>query len=176
MIFRNQSHRLFGLFQGLKEFVNEVNTLASLQHSSLCKLIGFHAREGSEHRMLVFERLFHGSLDRLLFGRSDGPSIDWNARTKIALCAAQGLTFLHEEGPFQVSTLLSAIRSLSCVAFFPVIQTCSFWCHLCILLRKFVVFHVETCPMIVILLNFLSPPTGNVPRIFNWKYTNRQGF
>ncbi|KAK4377433.1 hypothetical protein RND71_003729 [Anisodus tanguticus] len=93
--------RLHPSSQGLKVFVNEVNTLASLQHSSLCKLIGFHAREGSEHRMLVFERLFHGSLDRLLFARSDGPSIDWNARTKIALCAAQGLTFLHEEGPFQ---------------------------------------------------------------------------
>lgn len=96
----------FWLFQGLKEFVTEANTLASLQHPSLCKLIGFHAREGSDHRMLVYERLFHGSLDRLLFGRSDGPPMDWNARTKIALCAAQGLTFLHEEGPFQVSMLL----------------------------------------------------------------------
>ncbi|KAK4342607.1 hypothetical protein RND71_038423 [Anisodus tanguticus] len=93
--------RLHPSSQGLKEFVTEVNTLASLQHSSLCKLIGFHAREGSEHRMLVYERLFHGSLDRLLFVRSDGPPIDWNARMKIALCAAQGLTFLHEEGPFQ---------------------------------------------------------------------------
>ncbi|MCD9637519.1 hypothetical protein HAX54_020852 [Datura stramonium] len=57
--------------------------------------------------MLVYERLFHGSLDRLLFGRSDGPPIDWNARTKIALCAAQGLTFLHEEGPFQALANLS---------------------------------------------------------------------
>ncbi|GJY40673.1 probable serine/threonine-protein kinase PBL1 [Tanacetum coccineum] len=87
--------------QGLKEFVSEVNTLASLQHPYLCKLIGFHAREGSDKRMLVYGRLFHGSLDRLLYGRSDGPPIDWNARMKIALCAAQGLTFLHEEGPFQ---------------------------------------------------------------------------
>ncbi|KAL0450910.1 UNVERIFIED_CONTAM: putative serine/threonine-protein kinase PIX7 [Sesamum latifolium] len=87
--------------QGLKEFVNDVNTLASLQHPFLCKLIGFHAREGSDHRMLVYERLFHGSLDRLLYGRSDGPPIDWNGRMKVALCAAQGLTFLHEEGPFQ---------------------------------------------------------------------------
>ena len=52
--------------------------------------------------MLVYERLYHGSLDRLLYGRSDGPSIDWNTRMKIAICAAQGLTFLHEEGPFQV--------------------------------------------------------------------------
>ncbi|XAR55735.1 Non-specific serine/threonine protein kinase [Bertholletia excelsa] len=87
--------------QGLREFVNEVNTLASLQHPNLCKLIGFYAREGSDQRMLVYERLFHGSLDRLLYGRSDGPPIDWNARMKVALCAAQGLTFLHEEGPFQ---------------------------------------------------------------------------
>lgn len=87
--------------QGLKEFVSEVNTLASLQHPYLCKLIGFHAREGSDKRMLVYERLFHGSLDRLLYGRTDGPPIDWNARMKVALCAAHGLTFLHEEGPFQ---------------------------------------------------------------------------
>ncbi|CAI9779176.1 unnamed protein product [Fraxinus pennsylvanica] len=87
--------------QGLKEFVNEVNTLASLQHPFLCKLIGFHAREGSDRRMLVYERLYHGSLDRLLYGRSNGPPIDWNSRMKVALCAAQGLTFLHEEGPFQ---------------------------------------------------------------------------
>lgn len=93
------------IFQGLKEFVNDVNKLASLQHPFLCKLIGFHAREGSDHRMLVYERLFHGSLDRLLYGRSDGPPIDWNSRMKVALCAAQGVTFLHEEGPFQVSKL-----------------------------------------------------------------------
>ncbi|KAJ6993115.1 hypothetical protein NC653_016296 [Populus alba x Populus x berolinensis] len=86
---------------GLKEFINEVNTLASLQHPNLCKLLGYHARDGSDQRMLVYERLYHGSLDRLLYGRSDGPPIDWNTRMKIALCAAQGLTFLHEEGPFQ---------------------------------------------------------------------------
>ncbi|KAK8511045.1 hypothetical protein V6N12_033327 [Hibiscus sabdariffa] len=87
--------------QGLRDFINEVNTLASLQHPNICKLIGFHARDNAEQRMLVYERLFHGSLDRLLYGRSDGPPLDWNTRMKIALCSAQGLTFLHEEGPFQ---------------------------------------------------------------------------
>lgn len=100
------------LTQGLREFVNEVNTLASLQHPNLCKLLGFHARDGSEQRMLVYERLFHGSLDRLLYSRSDGPLIDWNSRMKIALCAAQGLTFLHEEGPFQVTELVCLINIL----------------------------------------------------------------
>ncbi|CAA0830591.1 Protein kinase superfamily protein [Striga hermonthica] len=93
--------RLHPCNQGFKEFVNDVNTLASLQHPNLCKLIGYHVREGSDLRMLVYERLFHGSLDRLLYGRSDGPPLDWNSRMKVALCAAQGLTFLHEEGPFQ---------------------------------------------------------------------------
>ncbi|KAI3751812.1 hypothetical protein L2E82_22903 [Cichorium intybus] len=67
-------------------------TIASLQHLYLCKLIGFHAREGSDRRLLVCERLFHGSLDRLLYGRTGGPPIEWNARMKVALCAAQGLT------------------------------------------------------------------------------------
>ncbi|EOY04460.1 Serine-threonine/tyrosine-protein kinase [Theobroma cacao] len=93
--------RLHPSTQGLREFINEVNTLASLQHPNLCKLLGYHARDSSEQRMLVYERLFHGSLDRLLYGRSDGPPLDWNTRMKIALCSAQGLTFLHEEGPFQ---------------------------------------------------------------------------
>ncbi|XP_073009258.1 probable serine/threonine-protein kinase PBL1 [Typha latifolia] len=87
--------------QDLKDFMNVVNTLASLQHPNLCKLIGFHAQEGSNERMLVYERLYHGSLDRLLHGKSDGPSIDWSTRMKVALCAARGLAFLHEEGPFQ---------------------------------------------------------------------------
>ncbi|EEF33675.1 probable serine/threonine-protein kinase PBL1 [Ricinus communis] len=93
--------RLHSSPQGFKEFINEVNTLASLRHPNLCKLLGYHARDGSEQRMLIYERLYHGSLDRLLYGRLDGPPIDWNTRMKIALCAAQGLTFLHEEGPFQ---------------------------------------------------------------------------
>ncbi|KAK3444814.1 probable serine/threonine-protein kinase PBL1 [Eucalyptus grandis] len=87
--------------QGIKEFISDANTLASLQHPYLSKLLGYCAPEGSELRALVYERLYHGSLDRLLYGRSDGPPIDWNSRMKVALCAAQGLTFLHEEGPFQ---------------------------------------------------------------------------
>ncbi|KAI4324532.1 hypothetical protein MLD38_030015 [Melastoma candidum] len=87
--------------QGIKEFVNDANTLASLQHPNLCKLLGYHARDSSDLRALVYEKLHHGSLDRLLHGRTDGPLIDWNARMKVALCAAQGLAFLHEEGPFQ---------------------------------------------------------------------------
>ncbi|KAL5227872.1 hypothetical protein ABZP36_016137 [Zizania latifolia] len=93
--------RLLPSTQSLKEFRTQVNTLASLQHPNLCKLIGFHAREDSNERMLVYERLHHGSLDKLLFGRPDGRFMDWFARLKVALGSARGLAFLHDEGPFQ---------------------------------------------------------------------------
>uniref|UniRef100_A0A0A9CS31 Protein kinase domain-containing protein n=1 Tax=Arundo donax TaxID=35708 RepID=A0A0A9CS31_ARUDO len=93
--------RLLPSTQSLKEFKTQVNTLASLQHPNLCKLIGYHAREDSNERMLVYERLHHGSLDKLLFGRPDGRFMDWSKRLKVALGAARGLAFLHDEGPFQ---------------------------------------------------------------------------
>ncbi|PNY03940.1 receptor-like protein kinase [Trifolium pratense] len=91
--------------QGLREFINEVNNLATLQHPNLCKLLGFYASDSSEPRMLIYERLSKGSLDHLLFGRSDCPSIDWNARIKIAICArlSKGsldhLLFGRSDGP-----------------------------------------------------------------------------
>ncbi|KAJ1285982.1 hypothetical protein BS78_03G319000 [Paspalum vaginatum] len=93
--------RLLPSTQSLKEFKAQVNTLASLQHPNLCKLIGYYAREDSNGRMLVYERLHHGSLDKLLFGRPDGHFMDWSKRLKVALGAAKGLAFLHDEGPFQ---------------------------------------------------------------------------
>ncbi|KAE8694999.1 putative transcription factor [Hibiscus syriacus] len=105
--------------QGLREFINEVNTLASLQHPNLCKLLGYHAHDGSEERMLVYERLF-GSLDQVLYGRADGPPLDWNTQMKIALCSAQGLIFLHEEGPFQIDKDFSAkLLGYGCVGHIP---------------------------------------------------------
>ncbi|KAM0844563.1 hypothetical protein ACQ4PT_056967 [Festuca glaucescens] len=93
--------RLLPSNQSFKEFKMQVNMLASLQHPNLCKLIGFHAKEESSERMLVYELLHHGSLDRLLFGRPDGRFMDWATRLKVALGAAKGLAFLHDEGPFQ---------------------------------------------------------------------------
>lgn len=92
--------RLLGTRQTYKEFLMEVNTISCLDHSHLCKLIGFHARENGE-RLLVYERLHRGSLDGLLYGNGSPSLIDWRTRMKIALAVAQGLAYLHEEGPFQ---------------------------------------------------------------------------
>lgn len=96
--------------------------LASLQNPNLCKLIGFHAQEGSNEHMLVYERLCHGSLDRLLHGRSDGgPTMDWSTRIKVALSAARGLAFLHDEGPFQVMIVVCHLLFTFFVLFFSVV-------------------------------------------------------
>lgn len=102
-LMRHWCNIFFTTLQSFKEFKAQVNTLASLQHPNICKLIGYHARDESNERMLVYERLHHGSLDRLLFGRPEGRLMDWSTRLKVALGAAKGLAFLHDEGPFQVT-------------------------------------------------------------------------
>ena len=51
--------------------------------------------------MLIYEILSHESLDQIIYGRANGLPIDWCTRMIITLGAAQGLAYLHEEGPFQ---------------------------------------------------------------------------
>ncbi|KAL5684023.1 hypothetical protein ACJX0J_010408, partial [Zea mays] len=45
-------------------------------------LINIFCRPRLDLLMLVYERLYHGSLDKLLFGRSDGRFMDWSKRLK----------------------------------------------------------------------------------------------
>ncbi|PIA27976.1 hypothetical protein AQUCO_07400078v1 [Aquilegia coerulea] len=79
--------------QGHKEWLAEVNFLGDLLHPNLVKLIGY-CIEGDQ-RMLVYEFMPRGSLENHLFRRS--LPLPWSIRMKIALGAAKGLAFLHEE-------------------------------------------------------------------------------
>jgi serine/threonine protein kinase len=87
--------------QGQKEFRAEVATIGNIHHFNLVRLCGFCV-EGS-YRMLVYEFMEHGSLDRLLFRKilveegEDAVSLDWLNRLNIAICTARGLAYLHEE-------------------------------------------------------------------------------
>ncbi|CAO2829150.1 unnamed protein product [Amaranthus hypochondriacus] len=79
--------------QGHKEWLAEVNYLGDLIHPNLVKLIGYCIED--DQRLLVYEFMPRGSLENHLFRRS--LPLPWSIRMKIALGAAKGLSFLHEE-------------------------------------------------------------------------------
>ncbi|KAJ0243117.1 Serine-threonine/tyrosine-protein kinase [Hirschfeldia incana] len=79
-------------FQGDREWLAEVNYLGQLSHPNLVKLIGYCCED--EHRLLVYEYMSLGSLEKHLFRRV-GCTLTWSKRVKIALDAAKGLAFLH---------------------------------------------------------------------------------
>ncbi|PRQ40855.1 putative protein kinase RLK-Pelle-RLCK-VIIa-2 family [Rosa chinensis] len=79
--------------QGHKEWLAEVNFLGDLVHLNLVKLIGYCIED--DQRLLVYEFMPRGSLENHLFRRS--LPLPWSIRMKIALGAAKGLAFLHEE-------------------------------------------------------------------------------
>ncbi|KAI3814931.1 hypothetical protein L1987_14580 [Smallanthus sonchifolius] len=80
--------------QGDQEFCSEVEVLSCAQHRNVVMLIGFCIEDG--RRLLVYEYICNGSLDSHLYGRHRDP-LDWAARQKIAVGAARGLRYLHEE-------------------------------------------------------------------------------
>ncbi|XVF55186.1 hypothetical protein PTKIN_Ptkin06aG0016600 [Pterospermum kingtungense] len=86
--------RLEGVLQGDAQFWAEVSIIGKLNHRNLVKLWGFCAE--NEHKILVYEYVDNGSLDKMLF--SDSPMVlEWDQRYKIAVGTAKGLSYLHEE-------------------------------------------------------------------------------
>ncbi|KAG6395740.1 hypothetical protein SASPL_141864 [Salvia splendens] len=80
--------------QGDQEFCSEVEVLSCAQHRNVVMLIGFCIEDG--RRLLVYEYICNGSLDSHLYGRHQ-KTLPWNARQKVAVGAARGLRYLHEE-------------------------------------------------------------------------------
>ncbi|XP_019260846.1 PREDICTED: G-type lectin S-receptor-like serine/threonine-protein kinase At5g35370 isoform X2 [Nicotiana attenuata] len=77
--------------QGQRDFCTEIAIIGSIHHINLVKLKGFCAQE--RQRLLVYEYMNRGSLDRTLFG--NGPVLEWQERVEIALGSARGLAYLH---------------------------------------------------------------------------------
>ncbi|CAL4985884.1 unnamed protein product [Urochloa decumbens] len=87
--------RLEGLDQGMEEFLAEVKTIGRIHHFNLIRLVGFCAEKS--HKLLVYEYLSNGSLDKWIFPKSTVFSLSWKTRRDIILGIARGLSYLHEE-------------------------------------------------------------------------------
>ncbi|KAI7725648.1 hypothetical protein M8C21_001673, partial [Ambrosia artemisiifolia] len=82
--------------QGGREFLAEVEMLSRLHHRNLVRLIGICTEE--RNRCLVYELIPNGSVESHLHGTDkETAPLDWGARLKIALGAARGLAYLHED-------------------------------------------------------------------------------
>ncbi|CAL5005873.1 unnamed protein product [Urochloa decumbens] len=79
--------------QGHREWLAEVFFLGQLRHENLVRLVGYCYED--EHRMLVYEYMSNGSLEKHLFKSLDG-AMPWMRRMEIAVGAAKGLAFLHD--------------------------------------------------------------------------------
>ncbi|XP_028073687.1 G-type lectin S-receptor-like serine/threonine-protein kinase SD2-5 isoform X2 [Camellia sinensis] len=87
--------RLHGFCQIKKSFLAEVQTIGSIHHVNLVRLIGFCAQKS--YRLLVYEYMSNGSLDKWIFQRHQKLTLGWQSRRKIIMDIAKGLAYLHEE-------------------------------------------------------------------------------
>ncbi|RVW85885.1 G-type lectin S-receptor-like serine/threonine-protein kinase SD2-5 [Vitis vinifera] len=81
--------------QAKNSFLAEVETIGGIHHMNLVRLVGYCVKKSK--RLLVYEYMCNGSLDKWIFDRSSGLALDWQTRRKIILNIARGLAYLHEE-------------------------------------------------------------------------------
>lgn len=74
-------------------FRAEILTLGKIRHRNIVKLFGFCYHQ--DYNILLYEYMPNGSLGEQLHGSVRTCSLDWNARYKIGLGAAEGLCYLH---------------------------------------------------------------------------------
>ncbi|KAL5699131.1 hypothetical protein ACHQM5_030073 [Ranunculus cassubicifolius] len=77
---------------GELQFKTEVEMISLAVHRNLLRLLGFCAT--TNEKLLVYPYMSNGSVASRLRGK---PVLDWNTRKSIAIGAARGLVYLHEQ-------------------------------------------------------------------------------
>ncbi|KAL0924245.1 hypothetical protein M5K25_005061 [Dendrobium thyrsiflorum] len=82
---------------GEREFVTEVSTIGAMHHMNLVNLCGFCSERS--HRLLVYEYMSNGSLDKWIFPSSNHQNriLEWKTRFQISISIAQGIAYFHEQ-------------------------------------------------------------------------------
>ncbi|PAN44748.1 hypothetical protein PAHAL_9G067200 [Panicum hallii] len=83
-----------GSGQGEREFQAEVDIISRVHHRHLVSLVGYCI--AGARRMLVYEFVPNKTLEYHLHGKGQ-PVMEWSTRLRIALGAAKGLAYLHED-------------------------------------------------------------------------------
>ena len=78
--------------EGCKEFRNEIELLCQLRHPNCVSIIGFCNHK--KWKILVYEFMSNGSLDRYLRGR-DTEALSWKISLVICIGTARALHYLH---------------------------------------------------------------------------------
>ncbi|KAL3684144.1 hypothetical protein R1sor_002166 [Riccia sorocarpa] len=81
--------------QGTTEFLNEVSLLSRVHHKNLVSLLGYC--EENQQQILVYEYMPNGTLREHLYGKDMKGRLNWRERVDIALNAAKGLEYLHND-------------------------------------------------------------------------------
>ncbi|CAH1433165.1 unnamed protein product [Lactuca virosa] len=83
-----------GSGQGEREFQAEVEIISRVHHKHLVSLVGYCI--SGDQRMLVYEFVPNNTMEYHLHGKNR-PVMEFSTRLKIALGAAKGLAYLHED-------------------------------------------------------------------------------
>ncbi|CAL4961480.1 unnamed protein product [Urochloa decumbens] len=94
----------------VREFASEARVLGGIRHNNIVRLLCFVS--SAESKLLVYEYMENGSLDRWLHGEAPAnaggypmararsarrAALDWPTRLRVAVGAAQGLCYMHHE-------------------------------------------------------------------------------
>ncbi|KAG6601344.1 Protein NSP-INTERACTING KINASE 1, partial [Cucurbita argyrosperma subsp. sororia] len=94
--------------RGEIQFQTEVEMISLAVHRNLLRLYGFCTT--TSERLLVYPYMSNGSVASRLKAK---PALDWSARKRIALDAARGLLYLHEQSANQKGAMLDWVKKIN---------------------------------------------------------------